>query len=158
MALKDGAFADVANNLTTAADGSVLDARQGKALYDAIKKVDLTSAVSYTVDSSSVGAIQANSLKCYRYGNMVHLEFVLTFSSSQTANCTAWRADMTGLPQPISVGRGVCGTATYSTFIYTLSAATNDVNTLRVRFAYNGSSASSSSEYPIVIEYLTDDV
>lgn len=158
LALKDGAFADIANNLTTAVAGSVLDARQGKALYDAIKKVDLTNDVSYTVDSSSVGAIQANSLKCYRYGNMVHLEFVLTFSSSQSANCVAWRADITGLPQPISVGRGVCGTATYSTFNYSLSEATGNVNTLRIRFSYNGSSASSSSEYPIVIEYLTEDV
>ena len=158
LALQGGAFASIANNLTTTADGSVLDARQGKALYDAIKKVDLTSAVSYTVDSSSVGAIQANSLKCYRYGNMVHLEFVITFSSSQSANCIAWRADMTGLPQPICAKRGDCCNATYSSFQYTLSEANGGVNTLRVRFCYNGSSALSGNEYPIVIEYLTDDV
>lgn len=65
---------------------------------------------------------------------------------------------MTGLPQPICAKRGDCCNATYSSFNYSLSEAINDVNTLRIRFSYNGSSASSSSEYPIVIEYLTEDV
>lgn len=35
--LKASAYADIANNLTTTSSGLVLDARQGKILYDSIK-------------------------------------------------------------------------------------------------------------------------
>lgn len=38
--LKNAAFADVANNLTTSAEGSVLDARQGKELKSQIDQLD----------------------------------------------------------------------------------------------------------------------
>ena len=38
--LKNAAFADVANNLTTSAEGSVLDARQGKELKSQIDQLN----------------------------------------------------------------------------------------------------------------------
>ena len=47
--LKNAAFADVANNLTTSAEGSVLDARQGKALQDKIGSTDISGIGNGTV-------------------------------------------------------------------------------------------------------------
>lgn len=60
IGLGDSATKDVANNLTTTSSGSVLDARQGKALNDKIGKRELTkyniganSSVSITLDNDS---------------------------------------------------------------------------------------------------------
>lgn len=57
--LKNAAFADVANNLTTSAEGSVLDARQGKALQDKIGSTDISGIGNGTV----TGAINTLNTK-----------------------------------------------------------------------------------------------
>lgn len=64
--LKAAAFSAVANNLTTTAQGSVLDARQGKVLDD--KKLDKASVVNSllaTVSGSALDAVQGKLLKEY---------------------------------------------------------------------------------------------
>lgn len=169
IGLGDAATKITANNLTTTEEGYVLDARQGKALSDTQatqagqittlqnrnNRVNLTDQITYdNLSESNTATIQTGTLKCYRYGNMCHLEFQLKFGSNQSSNSIAWKADMHGLPKRAgNQVTGISGSATYSAFKYTLS---ND-DVLTVRFIHLGSNGSSSSNYTQTIEYIIDD-
>lgn len=59
--LKDAAFKNVANNLTTTEDGSVLDARQGKALND--NKIGKSNVVNNLTTTESGFALDARQGK-----------------------------------------------------------------------------------------------
>ena len=59
--LKGAAYKEVANNLTTEADGSVLDARQGKTLED--KKVDKSNIVNSLLTTQEGYALDARQGK-----------------------------------------------------------------------------------------------
>lgn len=59
--LKGAAYKEVANNLTTKEDGSVLDARQGKNLED--KKVDKTSIINSLLTTEEGCALDARQGK-----------------------------------------------------------------------------------------------
>ena len=71
--LKNAAFADVANNLATSAEGSVLDARQGKALQDKIGSTDISGIGDGTV----TGAISALNMNNVGDGQMIYTPFTL---------------------------------------------------------------------------------
>ena len=62
--LKDSAFSVVANNLTTTAAGSVLDARQGKALKDnrivSLEDIDLVTEPGFFTDALAVKELNRN--------------------------------------------------------------------------------------------------
>ena len=165
----DAATQSVANNLTTVDSGSVLDARQGKALSDTqttqagqitvlqnrINRVNLSDQITFdNLGGSNTGTYQTDTLLCYRYGNVCHLEFGLKFSSSQSANSVAFAADFHGLPKMAGTSiRGVCGTVTYSLFSYNMDSSYR----ITVRFVYNGSNAGTTNTYTQVIEYIIDD-
>jgi len=165
----DAATQSVANNLTTVDSGSVLDARQGKALNDtqtsqasAItalqnrnNRVNLTESVTFdNLDSGNVGTYVSDTLKCYRYGNMCHLEFGVKFSSSQSSNCQAFGADFHGLPKMAGTAiTGICAGATFSVFRYYMTTEYH----LIIRFMHNSSNAQANTTYTQVIEYIIDD-
>ena len=169
IGLGSAATQDVANNLTTEAQGYALDARQGKALSDTQatqagqitalqnrnNRVNLSDQITFdNVSGSSAATYQADTLKVYRYGNMCHLEFAIKFGSTQSSNCLAWSADFHGLPK--MAGDRVCGIsagATYSMFRYLMG---NDYN-LIIRFVHLGSNAQTTTNYTQVIEYIIDD-
>ena len=165
----DAATQSVANNLTTVDSGSVLDARQGKALSDTQttqagqitalqnrnNRVNLSDQITFdNLGGNNTATYQTDTLLCYRYGNMCHLEFGLKFGSSQSDNSVAFSADFHGLPKMAGTSlRGVCGTATYSLFSYNIDSAYK----ITVRFVYNGSNAGTTNTYTQVIEYIIDD-
>lgn len=160
---------DVANNLTTVDSGSVLDARQGKALSDTQttqagqitvlqnrnNRVNLSDQITFdNVSGSNTATYQTDSLKCYRYGNMCHLEFDLRFSSQQSSSSQAWDADFHGLPKMAGKSiAGVCAGATYSIFRYVMATDYH----MTIRFVHLGSNGQSSNTYTQVIEYIIDD-
>lgn len=81
--LGTAAFCKVVNGLTETAEGGVLDARQGKALNDALGKLNtlMGSATLSTTDKTVLGAINelnskkmnSNSLRIYRKDYVVNL-------------------------------------------------------------------------------------
>ena len=169
IGLEDAATKITANNLTTTEEGYVLDARQGKTLSDTQaaqagqittlqnqnNRVNLTSQVTYdNVSSGSQCSIVADTLKCYRYGNMCHLEFGLKFSSAASANAIAFIADFHGLPKIAgNLIVGMCGTVTNSFFRYQMSTD----YTINIRFIHNGSNSNTTTTYMQSIEYIIDD-
>ena len=169
IGLGDAATKITANNLTTTEEGYVLDARQGKTLSDTQaaqagqittlqnrnNRVNLTGSVTFdNADSGNVGTYVADTLKCYRYGNMCHLEFGVKFSSSQSANCQAFGADFHGLPKMAgSAITGIGAGATFSVFRYYLTTEYH----LIIRFMHNSSNAQANTTYTQVIEYIIDD-
>ncbi len=69
--LKEAAFATIANNLTTTGAGSVLDARQGKALDDKLTELNGKLQIeTVPVTSNSNGGV---ILTCRRQGNKIFL-------------------------------------------------------------------------------------
>ena len=97
--LKNAAFADVANNLTTSAEGSVLDARQGKALQDKIGSTDISGIGNGTV----TGAVSALNTKIGNAGSIYTNEVTVTGSGSWVT-----AADITVPPgKYIVIRRGV---------------------------------------------------
>ena len=169
LGLGTSATNDVANNLTTVDSGSVLDARQGKLLNDTVSghttqitqlqnrnnRVNLSDQITFdNLGGNNTATYQTDTLLCYRYGNVCHLEFGLKFGSSQSDNSVAFSADFHGLPKMAGTSlRGVCGTATYSLFSYNIDSAYK----ITVRFVYNGSNAGTTNTYTQVIEYIIDD-
>lgn len=169
LGLGTSATNDVANNLTTVDSGSVLDARQGKVLSDSVAthtsqitalqaanaRINMTDQITFdNLASGNTAIYQTDTLKCYRFGNMCHLEFGIKFSSSQSANALAWKADFHGLPK-ISGTRvtGVCGAGSGSIFTYIM-----DTNyEMTIRFVYIGSASGSTATYTMSIEYVIDD-
>lgn len=169
IGLGDAATKVTANNLTTTDEGYVLDARQGKALSDSVAthtsqitalqaanaRINMTDQITFdNLASGNTAIYQTDTLKCYRFGNMCHLEFGIKFSSSQSANALAWKADFHGLPK-ISGTRvtGVCGAGSGSIFTYTM-----DTNyEMTIRFVYIGSASGSTATYTMSIEYVIDD-
>ena len=165
----DAATQSVANNLTTVDSGSVLDARQGKALNDTQttqagqiavlqsrnNRVNLSDQITFdNLDGGNVGTYVADTLKCYRYGNMCHLEFGVKFSSSQSSNCQAFGADFHGLPKMAgSAITGIGAGATFSVFRYYMTTEYH----LIIRFMHNSSNAQANTTYTQVIEYIIDD-
>ena len=71
--LKAAAFCAVQNNLTTTTAGSVLDARQGKALQDKIGSTDISSIGDGTV----TGAINTLNTNNVGNGQMLYVSFTL---------------------------------------------------------------------------------
>ena len=169
IGLGDAATKITANNLTTTEEGYVLDARQGKALSDTQttqagqitalqnrnNRVNLSDQITFdNLGGNNTATYQTNTLLCYRYGNVCHLEFGLKFGSSQSDNSVAFSADFHGLPKMAGTSlRGVCGTATYSMFSYNMDSSYK----ITVRFVYNGSNAGTTNTYTQVIEYIIDD-
>ena len=165
----DAATQSVANNLTTVDSGSVLDARQGKALNDtqttqagqiaAIQnrnnRVNMSDQITFdNLDGGNVGTYVADTLKCYRYGNMCHLEFGVKFSSAQSSNCQAFGADFHGLPKMAgSAITGIGAGATFSVFRYYMTTEYHMI----IRFMHNSSNAQANTTYTQVIEYIIDD-
>ena len=74
------AFHAVANNLTTNTEGSVLDARQGKVLGDAINQ--LNTKTTPEISSPTLGPKFTGSIGCAKIGKIVIATMELTPSSS----------------------------------------------------------------------------
>lgn len=84
--LKDAAYQNVANNLTTTAEGSVLDARQGKVLADKLADSGWINAAL----TSSFEKYSADSVARYRkIGNRVTVEGLLKPKVEIAASATA---------------------------------------------------------------------
>lgn len=75
----------VANNLTTSSAGSVLDARQGKALADQLFPPS-NSPVSVSVPSG----ITLNRNRSFRIGNLIALDIAITTSAALTGTATVF--------------------------------------------------------------------
>lgn len=77
--LKGGAFASVANNLTTTEEGSVLDARQGKKLHDLIEEQNNNLTALNNLD---------NVIRYPDMSSVVHTQsWAQTFSWEATEDC-----------------------------------------------------------------------
>ena len=78
---------NVANNLTTTAAGSVLDARQGKALNDAkLNKTDVKDSLSITDTGYALDAVRGKQLKDAVDGKIDLMPAMTSVAASATEN------------------------------------------------------------------------
>lgn len=163
LSLGGASTQDVSNELTVAEQGYVLDARQGAALNSLIaglqsqvtalqnqfKKVNLSDQVTYdNLDSGNTATVQ--SIDCWQFGCLVHLEIRLKFGSALSSNSLAWKADLHGIPTPCGSQRGVCCLVTYSQITHSM----NTEGTINLRFVHNGTNTNTTSTYICTIEYI----
>lgn len=163
LSLGGASTQDVLNTLTAAEQGYVLDARQGAvlsnlvtslqsqvtALQNQFKKVNLSGQV--TVDNLDSGNnATAQSIDCWQFGCLCHLEVKLKFTTAMSANGLAWKGELHGIPMPCGSERGVCCTATNSFMTFSM----NSEGLLNIRFSYNGTNTNTTSIYTCVVEYI----